>query len=219
LSRRQFAGGAVASGLIAASTLSATQPAFAQKKDISVEALMAPSELADITIGNKDAKVTIIEYASMSCPHCANFHKGVMPKLKEKYIDTGKVLLVMREFPLNQVALAVSMVTRCAGDNDKMAGLVDVYFEHQDKWLIRGDIAAKLLELAKQAGFTEESFNKCLDDKELAGKLIKQCEKASKEFGVSSTPSFFINGKAVNGNVLDINTFTSIIDPLLKENS
>jgi protein-disulfide isomerase len=154
----------------------------------------------------------------MSCPHCAAFHKTVLPKLKEKYVSTGKVLMVMREFPLNDIAVAVSMLTRCAGDNDKTAGLVDVYFEHQDKWLVRGDAEPKLLELAKQAGFTSESFQACLADEKLYTKLVKQRDVASKQFGVSRTPSFFVNGKAVKGNIMNIETFEQIIDPLLKEN-
>ncbi|MBU2532207.1 MAG: DsbA family protein [Alphaproteobacteria bacterium] len=214
LNRRQFGSGLLAAGIVSALGLGAMTPVFAQ--DVSVEKLMAGNTLPDITIGNKDAKVTIVEYASMSCPHCANFHKNVLPKLKEKYIEPGKVLLVMREFPLNQVAIAVSMLTRCAGDNDKTAALVDVYFDQQDKWLVRGDLEPKLLEIAKQAGFTSESFKKCLENEELFKKLVEQREIASSQFGVNSTPTFFINGKSVTGNIMNIETFSNIIDPLLK---
>lgn len=216
VNRRQFAGGLVAGGLIAAGFAGTISPAWAER-DVAVEKLMAPGALPDVTVGNKQAKVTIVEYASMSCPACAAFHKNVMPKLKEKYIDSGKALLVIREFPLNEIAVAVSMLTRCAGDNDKTAALVDVYFDHQDQWLVRGDIVPKLLELAKQAGFTKERFDKCLADEALYKKLVKQRDVASREFGVSRTPSFFINGKAVRGNIMNIATFEQIIDPLLKE--
>ena len=216
VNRRQFTGGLVAGGLIAAGLAGSISPAWAER-DVSVEKLMAPGALPDVTVGNKQAKVTIVEYASMSCPACAAFHKNVMPKLKEKYIDSGKALLVIREFPLNEIAVAVSMLTRCAGDNDKTAALVDVYFDHQDKWLVRGDIVPKLLELAKQAGFTKERFDKCLADEALYKKLVKQRDVASREFGVSRTPSFFINGKAVRGNIMNMATFEQIIDPLLKE--
>ena len=216
VTRRQFTGGLFAGGLVAAGIIGSISPALAEK-DVSIEKLMAPGALPDITVGNKEAKVTIVEYASMSCPYCAAFHKNVLPKLKEKYIDNGKALLVMREFPLNEIAVAVSMLTRCAGDNDKMAALVDVYFDHQDQWLVRGDIVPKLLELAKQAGFTKESFDKCLADEALYKKLVKQRDFASKEFGVSRTPTFFINGKAVKGNIMNIDTFAQIIDPLLKQ--
>jgi protein-disulfide isomerase len=217
MTRRQFTGGLIAGGLMGVSFASSAVPALA--KDVPVEKLMAPGGLPDITVGNKDATVTIVEYASMSCPHCAAFHKNVLPKLKEKYIDTGKALLVLREFPLNEVAVAVSMLTRCAGDNDKTAALINVYFEHQDRWLVRGDIVPKLFELAKQAGFTKESFDKCLSDEALYGKLVKQRDVASKEFGVSRTPSFFINGKSVEGDIMNIDTFAGIIDPLLKKPS
>src|SRR6056297_308364 len=136
MTRRQFARNVVL-GAGAATALSvAGLPAFAQAKDVPVEKLMAPGALPDITVGNKDAEVTIVEYASMSCPACAAFHKNVLPELKEKYIDTGKVLLVMREFPLNQIAVAVSMLTRCAGNNDATAALTDIYFQKQDEWLV-----------------------------------------------------------------------------------
>jgi protein-disulfide isomerase len=218
VNRRQVTNGLVAGGLAAATVLGAVSPALAQQ-DVAVDKLMAASPLPDITIGSKDAKVTIVEYASMSCPHCANFHKKVMPKLKKKYIETGKVLMVLREFPLNEIAVAVSMLARCGGDNDKMAALIDVYFEHQDKWLIRGNAEPKLLELSKQAGFTKESFQKCLTDEKLYGNLVKQRDIASKQFGVSRTPSFFINGKALKGDILRMDTFESVIEPLLKENS
>lgn len=218
VTRRQVTGGLVASGLAATAVVGATSAAQAQQ-DVAVEKLMAPGPLPDITVGNKEAKVTIIEYASMSCPHCAAFHKTVMPKLKKKYIETGKVLLVVREFPLNEIAVAVSMLARCGGDNDKMAALIDVYFEHQDQWLVRGNAQAKLLELSKQAGFTKESFEKCLTDEKLYTNLVKQRDIASKQFGVSRTPSFFINGKAVRGNIMSIATFDQIIEPLLKQSS
>lgn len=222
LSRRGFVGGlavgGMAAGVLGVGAAGFSMPAFAQR-DVPVDQLMAEGALPDVTIGNKDAKVTIIEYASMSCPHCAAFHKTVLPKLKEKYITPGKALLVMREFPLNEIAVAVSMITRCAGDNDKTAALVDVYFEHQDQWLIRGNAEPKLRELAKQAGFTQESFTKCLEDQDLYKKLVVQRDKASKDFGVSRTPSFFINGKALQGNIMNIETFEKVIDPLLKQSS
>ncbi len=217
MTRRQFARNVVL-GAGAATALSvAGLPAFAQAKDVPVEKLMAPGALPDITVGNKDAEVTIVEYASMSCPACAAFHKNVLPELKEKYIDTGKVLLVMREFPLNQIAVAVSMLTRCAGNNDATAALTDIYFQKQDEWLVRGNAEPKLFEIAKQAGFTREKFEACLKDEKLYGQLVEQRNKASEEFGVSRTPSFFINGKAVEGSVMTLDTFSKVIDPLLNE--
>ncbi len=218
--RRTFVRGLLAAGSLAVAAGGLAIPASAQKKkDVAVSELMAKGELDDITVGNKDAKVTIVEYASMSCPHCARFHNTVLPDLKKRYIDTGKVLLVLREFPLNDIAVAVSMLTRCAGDNDKTAALIGVYFEHQEKWLIRGNAEPKLFELARQAGFTRESFDKCLSDEALYTKLVKQRDHASKAFGVSQTPSFFINGKALDGNIMSVDTFAEAIEPLLKENS
>jgi len=226
LNRRQFNGGLVNSGLAVgglavggmalSGAIGAGSSAQAQSA-VSVDKLMAKGPLPDITVGNKDAKVTLVEYASMSCPHCANFHKNVYPKLKKKYIDEGKVLMILREFPLNEIAIAVSMLTRCAGDNDKTVALVDVYYEHQDKWLVRGNAEKKLFELAKQAGFTRESFQKCLSDEKLYANLVKQRDIASKDFGVNRTPSFFVNGQPVTGDILNIDTFAGLIDPLLKK--
>lgn len=216
LNRRQFGGGLAASGIVA-SLVGVASPAHAQR-DVGVARLMAKTDLPDITIGNKDAKVTLIEYASMTCPACAAFHRVVMPKLKEKYIKTGKVLLIVREFPLDQLALTVSMIARCAGDNDKTAALIDVFFERQPKWRVRGNVVPKLLEISKQAGFTEETFNKCFEDEKLYSNIVKQRDVASKEFGVNRTPSFFVNGKALRGNTMSMDTFAAAIDPLLKEN-
>ena len=204
--------------LTAGAAFGTASAAYAQK-EVPLATLMAPGELPDITVGSKDAKVTLIEYSSMSCPHCARFHQQVLPKLKEKYIDTGKVLLILREFPLNQIAAAVSMLTRCAGDNDKTAALVDIYFLQQDSWLIQGNAEPRLFEIAKQAGFTRDSFDKCLQNQDLFNKIVRARDKASTEFGIDRTPSFYINGKPFKGNVLNFDAFTAIIDPLLKENS
>lgn len=213
--RRGLLRGGAALAVLA--TAGMANPAWAQK-EVPVEELMAKSDLPDITIGNKDAKVTIVEYASMSCPACAAFHTSVLPRLKEKYVDTGKVLLIMREFPLNQIAAAVSMITRCAGDNDKTAALINIYFAKQDEWLVRGDAEPKLFEIAKQAGFTRESFDACLGNEDLFNKIVRARDHASDKFGVSRTPSFFINGKPLNGSI-NIETFSAMIDPLLKGGS
>ena len=197
---------------------SLSQPAWAQTT-IPAAKLMAPGALPDVTIGNKDATVTIVEYASLSCPACARFHNGAYKKLKEKYIDTGKVLLVMREFPTNTIAAAVSMLTRCAGDNDKTAALIGIFMERQSDWLVRGNAEPKLFEIAKQAGFTREKFDACLKDEKLFEKIVKGRDRASKEFGVNATPTFFINGRRFTGNFGSIEAFSKVIDPLLKQNS
>jgi len=206
---------ALATGVIAS-----INPALAQRRGsggpdkVPVEKLMAKGELPDITLGKPDAQVTIVEYASMTCPHCATFHNGTFPKLKEKYIDTGKVFFVMREFPLDNLAAAASMLTRCAGEG-KAAPMVGLLFETQEQWRINNP-APKLLEIAKQAGFTQATFDKCLENTDMLNKLIKQRDTASKDFGVDATPSFFINGERFRSRSIAIEAFDKVIEPLLK---
>ena len=199
-------------------------PASAQRKaaagaDADVAELMKPGELPDLAIGAADAKVTVVEYASMTCGHCANFHKKVFPALKTKYVDTGKVRFIFREFPLDDLAAAASMLGRCAGGGSEVAksfDLTSILFEKQEDWAFaKGNQAAKLFEIAKQAGFTQESFDKCLTDQKLLEQISATRERGSKTFGVSSTPTFFINGKRLaEGPSLE--AFEKAFDTLLK---
>jgi protein-disulfide isomerase len=216
--RRAILGGAVS----AAALISAAPLALAQevRDEIPMDELMADTGLDDIVVGNADAKVTIIEYASMTCGHCANFHNNVYPELKEKYIDTGKVRFIKREFPLDNLAFAASLLSRCAGDggNDaKSAAFTGVLFKRRSDWIVRGNPVPRLFDLAKQAGFTQESFNACLTNQDLQQKIAASREKASKEFGVNSTPTFFINGKRLKGRSDQFASFAAAIDPLLGE--
>lgn len=193
-----------------------TTAALAQRRgpsEVPVEELMKPGPLPDLALGNPDAKVTIVEYASMTCPHCANFNNHVLPELKKKYIDTGKARLIFREFPLDNLAAAGAMLARCAGDN--AFSMLDVLFEKQDEWVTRNDPVSKLFEIAKQAGFTKESFEKCLSDDKLLADVEAMRTRANEQFGVNSTPTFFINGKRLSGGS-SISDFDSAIEPLLK---
>jgi protein-disulfide isomerase len=171
----------------------------APKTNPDIAELMKQGPLPDIALGSADAPNTIIEYASMTCPHCARFHNDIYPKLKEKDIDTGKVKFIFREFPLDGLAVAASMLARCAGP-DRFYPMIDGLFETQSTWAVPGEDGKKKLELiAKQAGFSKESFEKCLADKDLFNKIVKERQRANKEFGVDSTPTFFINGKRLTG--------------------
>ena len=192
----------IASGALAASAAFPASFALAQRKaaaDADVSELMKAGDLPDLAIGAADAKVTVVEYASMTCGHCANFHKKVFPALKTKYVDSGKVRFILREFPLDDLAAAASMLSRCAGsraDVSKSYDLTSILFEKQEDWAFqKGNPVPKLFEIAKQAGFTQESFDKCLTDQKLLEQITAQRERGSKTFGVSSTPTFFINGK------------------------
>lgn len=182
--------------------------------EVPVEELMKPGDLADIALGPADAKVVIVEYASMTCGHCATFHNKVFPDLKTKYIDTGKVRFIMREFPLDNLAAAASMLSRCAGGGDKTYGMVEAMFKTQAEWAFKeGSPVPRLFELAKQAGFTQESFDKCLTDQKLLDQITAQRTRASDVFGVNSTPAFFINGKRLQGSSLA--DFDKALEPLL----
>ena len=210
ITRREFVVSTAA--VLAAGALFGSAPlAFAQGP--SNEELMRPGALPDLVLGKADAPVTIVEYASMTCPHCANFHKTTYPALKSKYIETGKVRFIFREFPLDDLAVAASMLARCAGAEKSMA-LIDVLFASQDKWAVRDPIPA-LLQIAKQAGFTQASFDECLKDQKLYNNILAMRERGSKEFKVESTPTLFVNGKLQKGGAT-IEELDKLIQPLLK---
>ena len=220
ISRRALFGagaaGLAGTGLL---TFSLGPAARAQKgrqgpQEVALDELLKPGELPELALGSSDAKVVIVEYASMTCGHCANFHTKVFPELKEKYIDTGKVRFILREFPLENLAAAASMLARCAG-GEKTFSLVGVLFERQAEWVIRGNPVPRLFEIAKQAGFTQESFDKCLTDQKLLEQISAVRTRANEKFGVNSTPTFFINGKRLSGGST-IGDFDQAIEPLLK---
>lgn len=183
--------------------LAVAGPVSAQRSapaEVPVEELMKPpGGLPEITLGKEDAPVTIVEFASLSCGHCANFHKNVLPDLKKKYIDTGKVRLIMRDHPGNDRAVAGAMLARCL-PSDQAYPLIDALFKLQDQWAyVKESPLPKLLEIAKQAGFTEESFNKCLTDDKLLKTINSNFENAMQNWGVRATPTFFVNGKRMTG--------------------
>ena len=182
--------------------------------EVPVDELMKTSDLPDLSLGSADAKITMVEYASMTCGHCMHFHTKVLPELKTKYIDTGKLRLIFREFPLDPRAFAASMLARCVG-GDKTFALVGALFETQADWaFVKENPKPKLFEVAKQAGFTQETFDKCLTDQKLLDQLTALRVRASDVFGVSATPSFFINGKR-HLTAPTIEEFDKTLQPLL----
>ena len=191
-----------------------TTLAFAADNDPSPEDLAHAGPAGDVMIGSDKAPVTIIEYASMTCPHCAHFEETTLPELKKRYIDTGKVRYVMREFPLDALAAAGFMLARCAGP-DKYESVVETLFAKQPDWVIQQPIPP-LMAIAKQFGFTEESFNACLANQKVLDDIQAVRDYAANKLAVNSTPTFFINGKRLVGD-LSIEAMAKEIDPYLKE--
>ena len=181
---------------------------------------VSPEDLAhagpdgDVVLGSEKAPVTIIEYASMTCPHCAHFSATTFPELQKRYIDTGKVRFTLREFPLDALAAAGFMLARCAG-KDKFMPIVETLFAKQADWVVKEPIEP-LKSIAKQFGFTEESFNQCLANQQVLNGIQAVRDQAVQKLGVNSTPSFFINGKKLVGD-LSIEQMAKEIDPYLKE--
>ena len=189
-------------------------PATAQNASVPIDQLMAPNALPDIVQGKADAPVTIVEYASMTCSHCATFHTETYPTLKSKYVDTGKVKFILREFPLDPLATAGFMLARCAGD-DKRTAVVDLLFTQQKNWAFVEKPIEALSNLVKQAGITQDKFESCLKDQALYDKVNEVRERGSEKFGVNATPTFFINGKRQSGEITPVE-LDKLLEPLLK---
>ena len=159
---------------------------------------------SDIAIGEKNAPVTVIEYASLSCPHCASFYSDGFSKLKEEYIATGKVRFIYRDFPLNQSALVAGMLALCqVGDHEagaqKYYDFIKVLFRTQEAWAFTEDFTAKLETIVKLDGMSTEKFNECVKSKTLQEGILKTRMQATKLLQISSTPTFFINGEMISG--------------------
>jgi protein-disulfide isomerase len=178
--------------------------------------LMQPGPLGDRMMGADNAPVTIVEYASMTCPHCANFAVNVLPKIKERYIDTGKVRFIFREFPLDPVATGAFMLARCA-DKDKYFPLIETLFQQQAKWAVREPMEP-LLAIAKQVGFTQNSFKECLSNQKVLDGIEWVRNRAVDKFKVNATPSFFINGEMHRGE-MTLDEMEKAIQPLLNSKS
>jgi protein-disulfide isomerase len=169
-------------------------PAPAADADLSVLKL-APG---DRVLGKQDAPVTIVEYASLTCPHCMHFATDVLPALKKTWIDTGKVRLVMRDYPLDGLALRAAMVARCAPP-DKFYPFIDTLFQTQEKWATAKDPQAELQRLALMGGMSKKQFDDCLADKKIENEVVGSRLVATQKLNVNATPTFFINGTKFDG--------------------
>jgi protein-disulfide isomerase len=175
-----------------------------------------PVSLPDMALGPADASVTITEYASMTCPHCATFNEQVFPKIKKEYIDTGKVRYIFREFPLDIKAAAGSMLSRCIanGDASKYFAVTDMLFRQQNDWVMK-NTTETLTRIGKQAGLSQSQVEACLKDQSLLDKIAADQKYASEVLRVDSTPTFFINGEKIKGEA-SFEEFAKKINPLLK---
>jgi protein-disulfide isomerase len=184
---------------------------------VPVSELMAPEALPDVVQGKADAPVTMVEYASMTCTHCAHFHATVYPALLKDYIDTGKVKFILREFPLDPLATAGFMLARCEGP-DKRNAVIDLLFDQQQNWAFVDKPLESLSNILKQTGMTKDKFEACLKDQKLYDAVDQVRDRGSSKFGVTATPTFYVNGEKVTGEV-NPSTLAKIIDPLVAKKS
>ena len=175
-----------------------------------------PQSLPDMALGPANAPVTVTEYASMTCPHCANFNETVFPKIKSAYIDTGKVRYVFREFPLDIKAAAGSMLARCIAKDDapKYFAVIDLLFRQQNDWVTK-NTTETLSRIGKQAGLSQQQVEDCLKDQALLDKIAADQKYASEILKVNSTPTFFINGEMLKGET-SFDEFSKRINALSK---
>jgi protein-disulfide isomerase len=188
---------------LAIASFVATSPRPATAAPAELVLADAPAALLQINkddrvLGHPDAPITIVEYASMSCPHCAHFAKDVLPELKKEWIDTGKAKLVLRDFPLDKLALQAAMVQRCARP-DRFYAFAETFFADQEKWVMADDYKAALARLAALGGMSKSEFDACLKNGALENQILQERLVASKDLGVDATPTFFINGTKFAG--------------------
>lgn len=194
--RRQFL--ALSSAVMLAPLLALTADAQ------TVNGLFDGIDLKDEVMGDVNAKVTIIEYASMTCPHCKSFHEQTLPTIKEKYIDTGKAKYILRPFPFDgdRRGEAAFMLAKCA-PNNAYYPMIDALFSTQGTWAGKGNPVPELLRISKLSGMTEADFKACLGNQELLTQIIQGRNKAVKDFGVRSTPTVFVNDQKLGDSRLE----------------
>jgi protein-disulfide isomerase len=206
--------GAVLAGTAIADQLLPPWVTVARADDAPPEELAKAGPDGDFMIGSDKAPVTIIEYASMTCPHCAHFSATTFPELKQRYIDTGKVRFTLRAFPLDALAAAGFMLAVCGG-KEKYMPMLEVLFAKQPDWIVKEPLPP-LKSIAKQFGFTEDQFNQCLANQKVLDGVQQVRDHAVEKLGVNSTPTFFVNGKKLTGD-LSIEQLAKEIDPYLKD--
>jgi len=170
---------------------------------------------AERSLGNQNAKVTVIEYSSLTCPHCAAFHTGPWPAIKKEYIDTGKIKFIFRDFPLDRVALAASMIARCA-PAERYFGIISLMFETQDAWRGAANPQAALGSIGQLAGMSAETLQVCVQNRAVFEAVMKQRNDGDQKFKIESTPTILVNGQKIGGS-LDIGRFREVVDQALAD--
>ena len=171
----------------------------------------------ELVIGDKDAPITIIEYASMSCSHCASFHNNTLPDIKKEYIDTGKVRMVFRDYPFNYPALLGSMMMRCIASEVRY-DYMNALYQLQNTWVNKDPKISKkeLYKIMQSGGMTKDEFNECYSNLDNENLILEGVMAAQKDLNIKSTPSFIVNGNLIEGNK-NIKEFRQIIDKILSE--
>jgi protein-disulfide isomerase len=205
LTRRFFILGLAAAGLGGAAWLGQSRgqaPGLPGLSPVGAAAAQG-AEIADMTLGDPDAPVKVIEYASYTCPHCANFHRDTFKEFRERYIDTGRVHFTYREVFFDRYGLWAAMVARCAGP-ERYWGVADLIYATQDDWARQSDpaaVAESLKRIGLQAGLDRATVDACLSDAQTAQDLVAWYERNATRDGIRSTPSFLVNGELHAGNL------------------
>ena len=225
ITRRALLGGVAVTALSMALPFQASI-AFAQELpksqgDVDMAEVLMPGPLPEMAIGDENAPVTIVEYMSMTCPHCATFHNNTFDKIKTDYVDTGKARFIIREFPFDPRAAAAFMLARCnpakpeeASTPEQYYPMVSMLMKQQEAWAAAEDGRAALLQMSKLAGFSQETFQACLTNQQLLDDVNATMKRGADEFGVNSTPTFLINGKRYAG-AMSVESMSALIDSLL----
>ena len=208
---KRLAGAAAVCAALAASAALAAAPQ--PDGTVDMAKVLAPGSLPELTMGSATAPVTLVEYGSLTCPHCAVFAKETFPKLKADYIDAGKVRFIFREFSRNTLDVAGFLLARCLGD-DKAYAADELLFASQDKWAFVDKPIEPLIATLRAAGMTEEKAQECLKNQKLANAIVAVQKRANEEIKLTGTPTFVINGKVFGGE-LSYDQLKQILDPLV----
>ena len=225
MTKRRFLAGcasaAFAPALFSAASALAAAEIPQPDGDVDMAEVLKPGALPDMALGPEDAPVQIVEYMSMTCPHCAHFHATTFDEIKKKYVDSGKVRFIIREFPFDPRAAAAFMLARCNPQKPEELGsamqyfpMISMLFKQQTTWAAAEDGREALLQMAKLAGYSQQGFEACLTNQKLLDEVNSVRERGAKDFGVNSTPSFLINGKRYAGD-MSVETMSALIDSLL----